>query len=98
MDAFEKEFPNRFFQTGISEANMMGMAALNNTLNGVNSFQLPIVYSTEFGRADGFFNNNQFPRMFGNIDNDIYPDLKCYLRQPKPYLFQTQRYRFFHLH
>lgn len=27
MDAFEKEFPNRFFQTGISEANMMGMAA-----------------------------------------------------------------------
>lgn len=27
MDAFEKEFPDRFFQTGISEANMMGMAA-----------------------------------------------------------------------
>ena len=51
------------------------LVALNNTLNGVNSFQLPIVYSTEFGRADGFFNNNQFPRMFGNIDNDIYPDL-----------------------
>src|SRR3972149_1380958 len=27
MDAFEKEFPNRFFQCGISEANMMGVAA-----------------------------------------------------------------------
>ncbi len=27
MDAFKKEFPNRFFQTGIAEANMMGIAA-----------------------------------------------------------------------
>ncbi len=27
MDAFVKEFPNRFFQTGIAEANMIGMAA-----------------------------------------------------------------------
>jgi transketolase len=27
MDAFEKEFPERFFQTGIAEANMMGIAA-----------------------------------------------------------------------
>ncbi|MCB9263301.1 MAG: transketolase family protein [Flavobacteriales bacterium] len=27
MDAFKKEFPNRFFQTGIAEANMIGMAA-----------------------------------------------------------------------
>ncbi len=27
MDAFKKEFPERFFQVGISEANMMGMAA-----------------------------------------------------------------------
>jgi transketolase len=27
MGAFAKEFPERFFQTGISEANMMGMAA-----------------------------------------------------------------------
>lgn len=27
MDAFEKEFPNRFFQIGIAEANMMGIAA-----------------------------------------------------------------------
>jgi len=27
MDAFEKEFPDRFFQTGIAEANMIGMAA-----------------------------------------------------------------------
>jgi len=27
MDAFQKEFPNRFFQTGIAEANMMGIAA-----------------------------------------------------------------------
>ncbi len=27
MDAFEKEFPNRFFQAGIAEANMIGMAA-----------------------------------------------------------------------
>jgi transketolase len=27
MDAFAKEFPDRFFQTGIAEANMMGMAA-----------------------------------------------------------------------
>ncbi|RPG57937.1 MAG: transketolase family protein [Flavobacteriales bacterium TMED191] len=27
MDAFEKEFPERFFQIGIAEANMMGIAA-----------------------------------------------------------------------
>jgi len=27
MDAFASEFPDRFFQTGIAEANMMGMAA-----------------------------------------------------------------------
>lgn len=27
MDAFEKEFPNRFFQIGIAEANMIGIAA-----------------------------------------------------------------------
>jgi transketolase len=27
MDAFEKAFPERFFQTGIAEANMIGMAA-----------------------------------------------------------------------
>jgi len=27
MDAFKKEFPERFFQIGIAEANMMGMAA-----------------------------------------------------------------------
>ena len=27
MDAFRKEFPNRFFQVGIAEANMMGIAA-----------------------------------------------------------------------
>ena len=27
MDGFKKEFPNRFFQVGIAEANMMGMAA-----------------------------------------------------------------------
>lgn len=27
MDAFMKEFPDRFFQTGIAEANMMGIAA-----------------------------------------------------------------------
>lgn len=27
MDAFEKEFPERFIQTGIAEANMMGIAA-----------------------------------------------------------------------
>lgn len=27
MDAFEKEFPDRFFQCGIAEANMMGVAA-----------------------------------------------------------------------
>lgn len=27
MNAFEKEFPERFFQVGIAEANMMGMAA-----------------------------------------------------------------------
>lgn len=27
MDAFAKEFPARFFQTGIAEANMMGIAA-----------------------------------------------------------------------
>src|SRR6187399_807419 len=27
MDAFKKEFPERFFQVGVAEANMMGMAA-----------------------------------------------------------------------
>lgn len=27
MDAFQKDFPERFFQVGIAEANMMGMAA-----------------------------------------------------------------------
>jgi transketolase len=27
MNAFEKDFPNRFFQVGIAEANMMGLAA-----------------------------------------------------------------------
>ncbi len=27
MDAFQKEFPERFFQTGIAEANMIGLAA-----------------------------------------------------------------------
>lgn len=27
MDAFEKEFPSRFFQVGIAEANMIGLAA-----------------------------------------------------------------------
>ena len=27
MDAFKKEFPERFFQMGIAEANMMGVAA-----------------------------------------------------------------------
>jgi len=27
MDAFAKEFPHRFFQTGIAEANMIGLAA-----------------------------------------------------------------------
>jgi transketolase len=27
MDAFQKEFPDRFFQAGIAEANMMGLAA-----------------------------------------------------------------------
>ncbi|MBP8824730.1 MAG: transketolase family protein [Flavobacteriales bacterium] len=27
MDAFAKEFPERFFQVGVAEANMMGMAA-----------------------------------------------------------------------
>lgn len=27
MDAFQKEFPNRFFQAGIAEANMIGLAA-----------------------------------------------------------------------
>ncbi len=27
MDAFEKEFPERFFQVGVAEANMIGMAA-----------------------------------------------------------------------
>src|SRR5260221_13882545 len=27
MDAFEKEFPDRFIQVGVAEANMMGIAA-----------------------------------------------------------------------
>ena len=28
MDAFKKENPERFFQVGIAEANMMGLAAV----------------------------------------------------------------------
>jgi len=27
MDAFKREFPDRFIQTGIAEANMIGLAA-----------------------------------------------------------------------
>ena len=37
MDAFEKEFPQRFFQCGVAEANMMGVAA-GLTLNGFIPF------------------------------------------------------------
>lgn len=37
MDAFEKEFPNRFFQIGIAEANMMGIAA-GMTIGGMIPF------------------------------------------------------------
>src|ERR1700754_678350 len=33
MDAFKKDFPERFFQVGIAEANMMGLAA-GMTING----------------------------------------------------------------
>src|SRR5690606_2928803 len=33
MDAFKKDFPERFFQTGIAEANMIGLAA-GMTING----------------------------------------------------------------
>src|SRR3954462_10941480 len=33
MDAFMKEFPERFYQVGIAEANMMGLAA-GMTING----------------------------------------------------------------
>lgn len=33
MDAFKKDFPERFYQVGIAEANMMGMAA-GMTING----------------------------------------------------------------
>jgi transketolase len=33
MDAFKKDFPDRFFQIGIAEANMMGIAA-GMTING----------------------------------------------------------------
>ncbi|MBS1490512.1 MAG: transketolase family protein [Bacteroidetes bacterium] len=37
MDAFKKDFPDRFFQTGIAEANMMGLAA-GMTIGGKISF------------------------------------------------------------
>ncbi len=37
MDAFAKEFPERFFQVGIAEANMMGMAA-GMTIGGLIPF------------------------------------------------------------
>ncbi len=37
MDAFKKDFPDRFFQTGIAEANMMGIAA-GLTIGGKISF------------------------------------------------------------
>ena len=37
MNAFEKDFPDRFFQAGISEANMMGVAA-GMTIGGLVPF------------------------------------------------------------
>lgn len=37
MDAFQKEFPDRFFQVGIAEANMMGIAA-GMTIGGMIPF------------------------------------------------------------
>lgn len=37
MDAFAKEFPERFFQAGIAEANMMGIAA-GMTIGGIVPF------------------------------------------------------------
>ncbi|MHA7128354.1 transketolase family protein [Algoriphagus namhaensis] len=37
MGAFQKEFPERFFQTGIAEANMMGIAA-GMSINGLIPF------------------------------------------------------------
>ncbi|MFM7814138.1 MAG: transketolase family protein, partial [Flavobacteriales bacterium] len=37
MDAFQKEFPDRFYQTGIAEANMMGVAA-GMTIGGLIPF------------------------------------------------------------
>jgi transketolase len=37
MDAFQKEFPKRFFQAGIAEANMMGVAA-GMTIGGMIPF------------------------------------------------------------
>jgi transketolase len=37
MDAFQKAFPQRFFQTGIAEANMMGIAA-GMTIGGLIPF------------------------------------------------------------
>ena len=38
MDAFAKEFPERFFQVGIAEANMMGIAAGCNTMVSLTEF------------------------------------------------------------
>lgn len=35
MDAFKKEFPSRFFQVGIAEANMMGLAAGMSTVGKI---------------------------------------------------------------
>jgi len=35
MDAFKKEFPSRFFQAGIAEANMMGLAAGMSTVGKI---------------------------------------------------------------
>ncbi len=49
--------------------------SLNNTLAGTNSFSSPAIWSTDFGRADGYLDNNTYTKLFGKINDDIYPDL-----------------------
>ena len=48
MDAFQKNHPDRFFQIGIAEANMMGIAA-GMTIGGKYPLQEPLRISLPLG-------------------------------------------------
>ena len=63
MDAFEKKYPDRFFQVGIAEANMMGIAA-GLTIGG----KIPFT---------GTFANFSTGRVYDQIRQSIAYSKKC---------------------